>query len=293
MPRTFAQLPGYEVAKRIGRGAGAVIYEARERSSRRHVAIKHIVRHGPKDDRFIEQAETEYKVSHALDHPYLRKCLEIVRSRRWLKTQELFLVLEFVEGERLDNQYQDKRPERVEPVIEMFKHVAEGLQAMHRHGYIHADIKPNNILLTAGGGLKIIDFGQSCPLGHRKERIQGTPDYIAPEQVALAPLDQRTDIFNLGATMYWVLTGKAFRTVLSSAPAGAKKIELESRRAAEPPHEANPQIPLPLSRLIVECCATKPEERPDDMGKVISRLETIQLLLNRKPDVAASKQAQD
>jgi serine/threonine-protein kinase len=187
-----------------------------------------------------------------------------------------------VDGERLDNQYQDKRPERVEPVIEMFKKVAEGLQAMHRHGYIHADIKPNNILLTRGGGLKIIDFGQSCRLGHTKQRIQGTPDYIAPEQVALGHLDQRTDIFNLGATMYWVLTGKAFSTILPSAPAGSKKIELEARRGDEPPHQTNPRVPLPLSRLIVECCASKRGNRPEDMSKVISRLETIQMLLAKQ-----------
>lgn len=292
MPRTFAQLPGYEITNRIGKGAGAVIYEARGRSSRRHVAIKHVVRYGPKDDRFIEQAETEYRVAHQLDHPYLRKCLDIVRLRRWLKTRELFLVMEFVEGQRLDHQYQDQRPERVEPVVEMFIQVAEGLQAMHRHGYIHADIKPNNILLTPDGGLKIIDFGQSCPLGHRKERIQGTPDFIAPEQVALAPLDQRTDVFNLGATMYWVLTGKAFSTILPSAPAGSKKIELDARRGDEPPHETNPQVPLSLSRLIVDCCANRRGHRPEDMSKVLSRLEIIRLLLAKKPGSETSSQTQ-
>lgn len=291
MPRTFAKLPGYEIVGRIGRGAGAVIYQARERASRRPVAIKHVVRRGPKDDRFIEQAETEYRVAHQLNHPYLRKCTDIVRLRRWMKIRELFLVLELVEGERLDNQYRDKRPERVEPVVEMFRHVAEGLQAMHRHGYVHADIKPNNILLTRDGGLKIIDFGQSCPLGHAKERIQGTPDFIAPEQVALAPLDQRTDIFNLGATMYWVLTGKAFSTVLPSAEAGTKKIELDARRGNEPPHESNPQVPLPLSRLIIECCASQRDQRPWDMSKVISRLEMIQLLLAKKQGSATTSDA--
>lgn len=288
MPRTFAQLPGYEIVSRIGRGAGAVIYEARQRSSRQVVAIKHVVRHGPKDDRFIEQAETEYKVAHQLDHRYLRKCLDIARTRRWLKIRELFLIMELVDGERLDNLYRDRRPERVEPVIDIFVKVAEGLQAMHRHGYIHADIKPNNILLTSDGGLKIIDFGQSCPLGHKKERIQGTPDFIAPEQVALAHLDQRTDVFNLGATMYWVLTGKAFSTILPNAPAGAKKIELDARRGNEPPHESNPCVPLPLSRLIVECCATKRQIRPSDMSKVLSRLETIRHLLARKQDSTAA-----
>ncbi|MFQ5805707.1 MAG: serine/threonine-protein kinase [Phycisphaerae bacterium] len=286
MARTFAQLPGYEIISRIGKGAGAVIYEARARAARQPVAIKHVVRHGPQDDRFIEQAETEYKVAHELDHPYLRKCMDIVRTRRWLKIRELFLIMELAEGERLDHRYQDKRPERVEPVVEIFRHVAEGLQAMHRHGYVHADIKPNNIFLTPDGGVKIIDFGQSCRVGHRKERIQGTPDFIAPEQVALTHLDQRTDIFNLGATMYWVLTGKAFSTILPGAPAGAKKIDLDARRGTQPPHETNPRVPLPLSRLIVECCASKREHRPEDMSTVLSRLEMIQLLLAKNQESA-------
>ncbi len=288
MPRTFAQLPGYEVVKRIGRGAGAIIYEARENTTRRTVAVKHVVRHGPKDDRFIEQAEIEYQVAHQLDHPYLRKCYDVFRIRRWLKTRELFLIMELVDGQRLDNHYQTPPTKDIARVVELFIRVAEGLQAMHKHGYVHADIKPNNILLTSDGGVKIIDFGQSCPVGHIKKRIQGTPDYIAPEQVALAPLDQRTDVYNLGATMYWVLTGKAFSTILPGAPAGSKKVTIEARRGNAPPHESNPEVPLPFSRLIMECCASDRDQRPADMGKVISRLETILMLIHRRQESAAS-----
>ncbi len=282
MPRSLTQLPGYEIVKRIGRGAGAVIYEARQAGTRRRVAVKHVVRRGPQDQRFIEQAEIEYEVGHQLDHPSLRKCYDIVRVRRWLKTHELFLIMELVEGERLDNRYQDRRPQDIEPVVRLFIQVAEGLQALHKHGFIHADIKPNNILLTPAGGVKIIDFGQSCPVGHTKTRIQGTPDYIAPEQVALAPLDHRTDVYNFGATMYWVLTGKAFSTILPAAPAGSRKHEIEARRGNDPPHEVNPDVPLPFSRLIMECCASERARRPADMGKVISRLETILMLMQRR-----------
>ena len=282
MPRTFAQLPGYEIASRIGKGAGAIIYEARHSSTRRRYAVKHVIRHSPAEDRFIEQAETEYKVAHDLDHPYLRKYFEIIRVKRWLKTRELFLIMELVEGQRLDDLFQDKRPEQIEPVIDIFMHVAEGLRAMHGHGYVHADIKPTNILLTPDGGLKLIDFGQSCPIGHTKSRIQGTPDYIAPEQVLLAPLDQRTDIYNLGATMYWVLTGKAWSTILPNAPAGAKKIAIDARRGNDPPHEVNESIPVPLSRLILECCSNDRDQRPADMSKLISRFETILMLMDRR-----------
>jgi serine/threonine-protein kinase len=275
--RAIPILPGYDVISRIGRGAGAVISLARDIAHGRNVAVKHVLRRGPADDRFIAQAENEYAVARNFDHPYLRKCYDLVRVRRWLKTRELVLVMEYVDGERLE----DECPSDLPTILSIFKKVAEGLQALHEYGYAHADIKPNNILLTASGGLKIIDFGQSCPLGHVKERIQGTPDYIAPEQVYRAAIDQRTDVYNLGATMYWIVTGKWFRTLITVAAPTATRIALESQRGNDPPHELNPTIPLPLSRLILECCEATRERRPRDMREVLSRLETVEHLLSR------------
>ncbi len=275
--RALPILPGYEITSRLGRGAGAVILMGRDGVRGRDVTIKHIVRRTPEDERFIAQAENEYEVGRALSHPYLRQCYDIVRVKKWLKTRELLLIMEYVDGQRLE----DHRPQRMEAVLNIFIKVAEGLHAMHQHGFAHADIKPNNILLTPGGALKIIDFGQSCPLGHRKERVQGTPDYIAPEQVLRQTIDQRTDVYNLGATMYWVVTGKWFRTMINVAPVGATRITLESQRGNDPPHALNARVPLPLSRLIMECCETAPQRRPRDMREVVSRLETVQHLLQR------------
>lgn len=77
---------------------------------------------------------------------------------------------------------------------------------LHAVGYVHADMKPNNIVMTVTGDIRIIDLGQACKIGTIKERIQGTPDYIAPEQVHRREITPKTDIYNLGATMYWVLT---------------------------------------------------------------------------------------
>ncbi|MGD8452756.1 MAG: serine/threonine-protein kinase [Phycisphaerae bacterium] len=272
------QLPGYEIGSQIGRGAGATISLAYERLTRRPVAIKHVVARSPQDMRFIAQAETEFRVSSQLDHPYLRKCYDIVRVRRWLRTRELFLVMEHVDGVRLE----DRCPEHLDEIVSVFIQVAEGLHAMHLAGFAHADIKPNNILVTGDGGLKIIDFGQSCPLGHRKSRLQGTPDFMAPEQVERRAIDHRTDIFNFGASLYWVVTGKWFRTMISTAPTASRVIEIESRRGSEPPHELNPLIPISLSKLIMECCETNPEVRPPDMRKVASRLDVVLHLLDRR-----------
>lgn len=272
------QLPGYDFVSHIGQGAGARISLAYERSTRRQVAIKHVIRSSPEDERFIRQAETEFKVATHVDHPHVRKCYELVRLRKWLKTRELFLIMEYVEGERLE----DQCPERLDEIVTIFIKVAEGLHAMHLAGYAHADIKPNNILVGKNGTVKIIDFGQSCLLGYRKTRLQGTPDFMAPEQVMQNRIDHRTDVFNFGATMYWVVTGKWFKTMMPTAPAAVKKIQIESRRGSQPPHELNKRVPLSLSKLIMECCETSPEMRPPDMRKVASRLEVVQHLLDRR-----------
>ncbi len=275
--RSIPILPGYEILGRIGRGAGAAIMLARDIANERQVAIKHIIRRTNDDEKFINQAENEFTVTRGFTHPYLRQYYDIVRVRKWLKTRELALVMEYVDGDRLE----DESPQDLEGIIDIFKRVADGLHGLHLHGYVHADIKPNNILLTRDGGVKIIDFGQSCPLGFTKERVQGTPDYIAPEQVHRHPIDQRTDVYNLGATMYWVVTGKWFKTLVSVAPAGSTRIALESQRGNAPPHELNPKVPLPLSKLILECCETVRDRRPRDMREVISRLEVVQHLMER------------
>lgn len=278
--RTLPQLPGYEIDYCIGRGAGATISLAVEKAAARQVAVKHVIAHAPRDERFIEQAENEFAVATKLNHPALRKCFDIVRVRKWLKVREVFLIMEYVEGDRLE----DQCPESLDSIASIFIDVAEGLHSMHLAGFVHADIKPNNILLLRGGGVKVIDFGQSCPIGHQKERVQGTPDYMAPEQIHRRPIDQRTDVFNLGATMYWVMTGKFFRTQISTAPAASKKIEIESRRGNSPPHDLNPRVPVPLSRLIMDCCESDREQRPRDMRDVIARLETVRHVLSRRPE---------
>lgn len=277
-PRSITLLPGYEFVSRIGRGAGATISLATESATRQQVAIKHVIRRTPEDDRFIAQAENEYEIAHQLNHPHLRKCMDIYRIRKWLRTQHLFLVLEHVDGTRLE----DKRPKDLPGAIDVFRKIAEGLHAMHQAGFAHADIKPNNVLLGHDGVLKIIDFGQSCPLGHVKERVQGTPDYIAPEQVLRRPIDQRTDVFNLGATMYWILTGKYFETMIQKAAPGAKRHEIDARRGNAPPHELSAKIPVALSRLIMECCDNLPDARPRDMKQLLSRLDVIEHVMQRK-----------
>lgn len=265
--------PDYRVIQQLGIGAGSRIYTAVELRTGRTVSIKHVVRESADDDRFLAQAETEHEICSKLDHPSLRKTYAIHRVRKLLQVKELLLVMEHVEGLDLEKAL----PNRLKTFLAVFQKVAMGLDALHEAGYLHTDIKPTNIMVAQGGGVKIIDFGQACPIHHRKERIQGTPDYIAPEQVRRLPLDRRTDVFNLGATMYWMLTSRKYPTEIQGVDALPGLNVVRSKRPVAPV-ELNDKIPTSLSQLVMECCRGNPAERPADMKQVISRLLVVQKL---------------
>ena len=150
-------------------------------------------------------------------------------------------------------------------IVDMFIQAAQGLRAMHQMGYVHCDIKPNNILRNDEGQVKVIDFGQSVKVGTVKERIQGTPDYIAPEQVDRRPVSLQTDIFNLGASLYWALTGKTIPTLYTVNKKGDNSFLLA--RPIETPERPEPAVPRPLSNLVMECVATSPSKRPARHGR--------------------------
>lgn len=283
MEKNIINIDGYTIIRRLGTGARSVIYLAVEEATRNRVAVKRAVLENPEDSRIFEQIENEYKVSKHIDHPYLRKCHELIRVRKFLRTNELLLIMEFFDGQSLEDQ---KRLSMVD-VLLVFRMVAVALNAMHEKGYVHCDIKPNNILFNKKGGIKIIDLGQSCRLGHIKKRIQGTPDYIAPEQVRREHLSHRTDIFNLGATMYWALTGKNIPTLIPKKDEFGLVIDESS--SFKSPHEMFRKIPKSLSDLVMECTNDKPAERPSNMLEITTRLdELIREILDPKTSANAA-----
>ncbi len=260
------EFTGYRVLSQIGVGARSTINQVVRNTTGQFFALKRVLRRNADDDRFLQQVENEYRVSSQVDHPALRKSFQIHRKKKWLKVHELLLLMEHVPGKTLE---QD-RPTDVGDAVTLAREIARGLHALHEMGFVHADIKPNNIIRTEDGGIKIIDFGQSCPIGHKKERIQGTPDYIAPEQVRKLPLDRRTDIFNLGATLYWMLTGRTYPTdIRSPAKPGGHEIKTPKRA----PKDLVPNIPAALSQLVMDCCREAPDKRPENMEQVIARLD--------------------
>ena len=258
----------YEVIESLGEGARSKIYAVRDPNTRQLFALKHVVRSDAKDIRFIEQMETEFELCRQFTHPNLRRAfdLKIVKTML-LKVSEAFMVMEYVEGKALDV----KIPPTMLEIVNTFIQVAQGMKAMHQMGYVHCDMKPNNILITRDGTAKVIDYGQSCKIGTIKERIQGTPDFIAPEQVARRPVTVQTDVFNLGATLYWCVTGRHIPTLYTVNKKGENSFLLDA--TIDTPIDLNPRVPLAVSNLVMECVSTRPAKRPQDMDAVLTRLE--------------------
>jgi serine/threonine protein kinase len=267
MAKDILDVGGFSIIKRLGTGARSTIYLASDEEDQARIALKRVIFERPEDSRVFEQVETEYKVAQRIDHPYVRKCYKLKKIRSVFKVKEMLLSMEYFDGKSLE----DCPTLSLGDVLLVFRMIASGLNAMHQHGFIHCDIKPNNILINKSGSIKIIDLGQSCKIGTTKQRIQGTPDYIAPEQVKRRPLGPKTDIFNLGATMYWALTGKHAPTLIPKKNKFGLPVT-EPRRA---PHEIKSQLPMGISKLVMDCIEDDPIQRPRDMMTVVSRLDLM------------------
>ncbi|MBX3397055.1 MAG: serine/threonine protein kinase [Phycisphaerae bacterium] len=266
---------GYSIISKLGDGARSQVYRVVRPETGEIFALKRVIRDPAEDSRYLDQAINEFQIAGSFSHPNLRKVFELKRIRKLLRLVEVQVIMEFVDGTSLDK----ARPTRIDRILEIFLCVAGGLRAMHEKGYLHADIKPNNVLIARDGSVRIIDFGQCCEIGHQKERIQGTPDYIAPEQVERSHLTPQTDVYNFGATLYWATTGKTFPTVMSRT---SKKVEGSTAPVDAPaPIVLNPEVPPGLSKLIMDCCEHDRNDRPRTMKEVIHRLELIQHVVER------------
>ncbi|MCB9846017.1 MAG: serine/threonine protein kinase [Phycisphaeraceae bacterium] len=262
---------GYKVLAELGRGAASVIYLAQDAKSKHIWALKQVEKREAKDQRFLDQAEAEYKVSQNLDHPGLRKIERMIKRGSFLSTKELFLVMELVDGVSLER----SPPKTFESAVTIFEKVAVALDHMHQRGFVHADMKPNNIIVDDKLTVKVIDLGQSCKIGTVKPRIQGTPDYIAPEQVHRREITPQTDVYNLGATMYWVLTRQHIPTALAGGDKLVGSIEDNLMEKPTPAITLNKRIHPRLNDLIMQCVEVNPNSRPPDMGNVADRLNLV------------------
>jgi serine/threonine protein kinase len=264
---TPRDLFGYHVISEIGKGAASTIYAVSDAASGQVYALKHVLRKSDKEQRFIEQVQNEFEVSKICKHPVLRKVVDLKTVKKFFgPITEVALIMELIDGIPLD----EKPLTGVKLILKDFIKVAEALWEVNKAGYVHCDTKPGNIMITGDGTVRLIDLGQACKIGTAKERVQGTPSFIAPEQARCKGLSEQTDVYNFGATLYWALTGRRVPTIMTVEKADRQMVKEQSYPS---PGELNTEVPPRLSELVMHCLRHRPWERPTDMGSVLMRLE--------------------
>ena len=231
----------------VGEGARSKCWAVNDPKTHEIKLLKHVEVLTEKDHRWVEQLESEHEIASKFNHPNIRGSFGLKYKPSKRKARDVGLIMQFVDGIDLVEWKQSSKP-TLDRMLEVFVSCADALNHMHVVGYAHADMKPINVLIDSRSRQPlIIDLGQACALNTQKERVQGTPGFIAPEQVKRQSVTYLTDVFNWGATMYFMLSGR--------------KIDTESFTA--PP--AISGCPAELSELVIECVQQQPMARPDSM----------------------------
>lgn len=271
-------LPDYRVVEKIGVGANSQIFCVQNLDTGELRAAKYVKLNAEDEKKFIDQLRSEQIAGQTLDHPVLRKVYDIRYIRRHLRLRAAVLMMEYVDGIPMSNSA--FRPS-LTTLLGYFRRAAEGLREMHHRGYVHADLKPGNLLVTENEEVKLIDFGQSSAMMEAKERIQGTIDYMAPEQARRSVLDHRTDVFGFGATLYRVLTGQAIATEMNKT-AGLHAPTRIGKRLSDMRRPVAKEIPICVARMIEDCCKEEAVDRLADMRAVINRIDLTQAILEHQ-----------
>jgi len=261
----------FQILGNLGSGAHSSIVHIRRSADGKQYALKIIPINTTEDRKYLEQARHEMRVAHMLQHPNLIKvyCMDMVRD--WLmRVKKAQLLIEYVNGKTLDLVPKLSLPR----LVQIFEKISAGVAHMHRRNVFHADLKPNNILLSRSGDVKVIDYGLAWIKGEPKDRVQGTPEYMAPEQAKAGTVTEQTDIYNLGATMYRLTTFRLPPTPIAQAGG----LEINSKTFAmllKPVSEFNPLAPPELCSLIERCLNYKPTLRPQRMAEVNEELKAL------------------
>ena len=271
----------FQIVGPLGTGAHSTILHIRRSIDGKNYALKVVPLEGPADEKFYEQARHEFRVAQMLDHPNLIKVYALEPVKDWLfRTRKVHLLIEFVNGKTLD-----ACPKlRLGQLLQVFKCIADGLVHMHRRQVLHADLKPNNIMLSRSGDVKILDYGLAWIKGEGKDRVQGTPEYMAPEQIKKTCVNERTDIYNFGATMYRLLTWRLPPNAAASQEAGFVLDTKSWATLLKPVQDFNAEAPPAVCDLVHRCLAFNPHNRPERMSEVQGILDHLVDELATEPE---------
>jgi len=254
-PRVFSER--YELNHLIARGGMAEVYRAHDRLLDRPVALKVLFPELSVDRSFVERFRREAQAAANLSHP------NIVPVFDWGEdTGTYFIVMEFIDGRPLSSILKTAGTLSAERTADIGAHVAAALGYAHKHGVIHRDVKPGNVLITDDGHVKVTDFGIARAINTEESLTQtgavmGTATYFSPEQAEGLGVDSRSDIYSLGVVLFEMVTGRP--PFLGESPVAVASKHVRDNPPA--PRELNPQIPPTFEAIILKSMAKDPNHR--------------------------------
>ncbi|MBQ8638157.1 MAG: Stk1 family PASTA domain-containing Ser/Thr kinase [Lachnospiraceae bacterium] len=256
----------YEILQQIGSGGMAYVYRAKDHKLNRYVAIKVLKEEFCKDKAFVTKFRMEAQAAAGLSHTNVVGVYDVGELN-----SIYFIVMELVEGITLKEYINRKRKLGIKESIGVAIQVAQGLAAAHNRHLVHRDIKPQNIIISRDGKIKVADFGIARAITDETTNMYkaaGSVHYISPEQARGGYCDERSDIYSLGITMYEMVTGRVpFDGDTTVAVAIAHMNE-----AITPPSHYESSIPLALEQIILKCVQKRPERRYVSCEELIADL---------------------
>jgi tRNA A-37 threonylcarbamoyl transferase component Bud32 len=252
------QLGGYEFLNVIGYGGMATVYRARQLSMQRIVALKVLPRQFMQDDTYMQRFHREVEIVSRLEH---RNIVPVHDYGEF--DGQPYIVMRYMPAGSVDDLLRNG-PLDFELTEKIIEQIAPALDYAHTKGVLHRDLKPSNILMDDNGDAYLTDFGIARVLGENSggisittKHVVGTPAYMSPEQAQGQSLDNRSDIYSLGITLFEMATGQ--RPFVAETPYGVAVLQVTTPAPA--PRSFNPNIPIPLEKVIERTLRKKPDER--------------------------------
>jgi serine/threonine protein kinase len=271
--RASQHIPGYRIIKKLGAGAMATVYLAKQVSLDRLVAIKLLPRRFSSDAKFIERFYREGRAAARFNDQHIVAAYDVGQAG-----DQHYFVMEFVDGETLHDRIvrSGRIPEA--DAIALVRQVASALEHAHAQGFIHRDIKPKNIMLSSAGTVKLADLGLARAVSDREAaeaeagKAYGTPYYISPEQIrGRVDIGPAADIYGLGATFYHMVTGR----VPFSGKTPNEVMNRHLKAELTPPDHLNPQLTAGTALVIEMMLAKDPADRYTAAGQLLEDLDEI------------------
>ncbi|QDT98269.1 serine/threonine protein kinase [Gimesia aquarii] len=280
----------YELVNLIADGTTTQVWEVKEQGGTTSFAMKRLLPEPMKKPEVVATMKLEAKVAGSLDHPNLIFLHKFVKSKK-----HIYLLMDYFRAPNLRSQMSSDQLGVQTRLRKLIESTAMALGHMHEKGWVHKDIKPENILISKSSEVKVIDFGLAVPVAKgigklfgKPKTVQGTRSYIAPETIKKLPLGPEADVYSLGITIFEILTGKTpFH--------GENPKEVLLKHISErpvPPSSINPNVSPEFDEFVLKMLAKKPADRFQSMDEIVSSMRNMKLFKTEISEVIAQEKAQ-